>query len=84
MRREDFAWFGLAGIEIGFHPADPTKNVPGGAPVVYIGVDDLDAALHALVADGCVPWRGLLEIGEGRRICQFRDPFGLIWGLDGP
>jgi hypothetical protein len=31
---------------------------------------------------GCVAHRGPLELPDGRRICQLRDPFGTIWGLE--
>jgi hypothetical protein len=37
----------------------------------------------AAAARSGVPHRGPLGIPGGRRICQLRDPFGTIWGLDG-
>jgi uncharacterized glyoxalase superfamily protein PhnB len=46
-------------------------------------VDDFDAAREALLARGCDAWRGALELEDGRRMCQLRDPFGIVWGLDG-
>lgn len=79
-----FAWIEVAGIELGFHPADPDRNPVSGSPVVYWRVPDLDRARRDLLEAGCQPWRGPLTIGPGRRICQIRDPFGVVLGLDGP
>jgi predicted enzyme related to lactoylglutathione lyase len=76
--------------EFYFHPTDDEKtpwgeekNPRGSSTVVYLAVDDFDAAREALITTGCLPWRGPLEIENGRRICQLRDPFGTVWGLDG-
>jgi uncharacterized glyoxalase superfamily protein PhnB len=77
--------------EFYFHPIDQAKtpggedkNPRGSSTVVYLAVDDFDAARDALITAGCLPWRGPLEIENGRRICQLCDPFGTVWGLDGP
>jgi uncharacterized glyoxalase superfamily protein PhnB len=77
--------------ELFFHPADreqapsgELKNPPGASTVVYLAVDDFDAARERLLAAGCEAWRGPIAIEDGRRICQLRDPFGTVWGLDGP
>jgi predicted enzyme related to lactoylglutathione lyase len=69
-------------LELFFHLAD--ERNPQGGTVVYFDVDDFDTAREELVAAGCAPHRGPLSIPGGRRICQLRDPFGTIWGLDGP
>jgi predicted enzyme related to lactoylglutathione lyase len=73
----------LGDLELFFHLADDERN-PQGGTVVYFAVDDFDAAREELLAAGCTPHRGPLAIDAGRRICQLRDPFGTIWGLDGP
>jgi predicted enzyme related to lactoylglutathione lyase len=77
--------------EIYFHPIDDEhapsgelKNPWGSSTVVYLAVEDFDAARKRFTDAGCVPWRGPLEIEGGRRICQLRDPFRTVWGLDGP
>lgn len=81
----EFAWIELpGGTELGFHPADDEFNPLNGNPVVYWAVSDLDAARAALLTAGAVHHRGPLQIAHGRRICQLKDPFGLIVGLDGP
>ncbi|MEU0937108.1 MULTISPECIES: VOC family protein [unclassified Embleya] len=79
-----YAWVDIAGVELGFHPADPARNPPGGSTVPYWGVADLDAIRDRLLAAGCVHHRGPLVIEPGRRICQLVDPFGFVFGLEGP
>jgi uncharacterized glyoxalase superfamily protein PhnB len=76
--------------ELFFHPTDQEKtpsgeekNPWGSSTVVYLAVDDFNAARERLITAGCVPWRGPIEIEDGRRICQVRDPFATVWGLDG-
>jgi uncharacterized glyoxalase superfamily protein PhnB len=73
----------LGELELFFHLADDERN-PQGGTVVYFDVEDFDAAREELLAAGCTPHRGPLTIERGRRICQLRDPFRTIWGLDGP
>ncbi len=77
--------------ELFFHPVDrektasgEEKNPRGASTVVYLAVEELEAARERLLAAGCEAWRGPIEIEDGRRICQVRDPFGTVWGLDGP
>ena len=81
----EFAWLDLpGGTELGFHPADGERNPLNGNPVVYWAVPDLDATRRALLTAGAVHHRGPFQIAQGRRICQLKDPFGVIVGLDGP
>jgi predicted enzyme related to lactoylglutathione lyase len=80
----DFVFFDAAGFEFGVHAADPVKNPLGGSPVVYFSVPSVDAAREQLVADGAELHRGPLAVSAGRSICQLRDPFGNVFGLDGP
>jgi predicted enzyme related to lactoylglutathione lyase len=68
-------------VQLFFHAADPQRNPPGGT-VAYFAVADFDAARAELLQAGCVPHRGPLSLDDGRRICQLRDPFGTIWGLE--
>jgi predicted enzyme related to lactoylglutathione lyase len=79
-----YAWIEVAGVELGFHPADDDRNPRGGSPVVYWQVDDVDQVRERLLAAGCAHHRGPLVIEPGRRIAQVRDPFGTVFGLDGP
>ncbi|GAA1927733.1 VOC family protein [Streptantibioticus ferralitis] len=79
-----YAWLDVSGIELGFHPADETRNPRGGSPVVYWAVDHVDAVRTRLLDAGCTHHRGPIEAEPGRKICQLTDPFGTIFGIDGP
>jgi predicted enzyme related to lactoylglutathione lyase len=70
-------------LELFFHLADDERN-PQGGTVVYLDVDDFEGARDELLSAGCEAHRGPLTLPGGRRICQLRDPFGTVWGLDGP
>jgi hypothetical protein len=68
-------------IKLFFHPADDKLNAPGGT-VAYFAADDFDRSRAQLLAAGCSPHRGPVAVPDGRRICQLRDPFDTIWGLE--
>lgn len=82
--QDGYVWVEIGGVELGFHPADDERNPRGGSTVVYWRVTDLTAARERMLAAGCRPHRGPLRIAADRRICQLTDPFGLVFGLDGP
>ena len=70
-------------VQFAFHPADP-KTPPGvGGTVPYCGADSFDAVTKTFVDGGAAVYRGPLEIEDGRRICQIKDPFGNVFGLVG-
>jgi hypothetical protein len=71
-------------VEFAFHPADHDLNPPGGSTVVYWAADHVLACRESLVASGARHHRGPLKIADNRYICQLVDPFGSIFGLDGP
>jgi predicted enzyme related to lactoylglutathione lyase len=80
----DFVFFDAGGLELSVHPADPDKNPLGGTPVVYFSVASLATAREQLIEHGATPHRGPLVVDAGRSICQLRDPFRNVFGLDGP
>lgn len=79
-----FCWFDLDGVEVAFHHADPDRNPRGGSPVVYWTATDVLAQREEFLDAGCTQHRGPLDVAPGRRICQLVDPFGNVFGLDGP
>ena len=81
---DGFAWFDVGDTEFGFHPADARKNPLGGSPVVYLRVEDLAAAVARAESKSARLHRGPLSIGASRSIAQLVDPFGNVFGLDGP
>jgi predicted enzyme related to lactoylglutathione lyase len=80
----DFVFFDAFGVEFGVHASDPKKNPLGGSFVVYLSVPSIDRAREELIELGATPHRGPLAVDAGRSICQLRDPFGNVFGLDGP
>lgn len=71
-------------VQLGFHPADGKTPQGLGGTVPYCGgVDSLDTVAKKLVEGGAAVCRGPLEIEDGRRICQIKDPFGNVFGLIG-
>lgn len=81
---DGFAWFDVGDIEFGFHPADASMNPVGGSPVVYLRVEDYAAAVARAESKGARLHRGPLAICASRTIAQLFDPFGNVFGLDGP
>jgi predicted enzyme related to lactoylglutathione lyase len=81
---DDFVWFDIDDIEFGFHPSDAEKNSVGGSPVVYLRVDDHAAAIARAESKGARVHRGPLALNAARSIAQLIDPFGNVFGLDGP
>lgn len=79
-----YAWIDLDGLEFGFHQASPRNNPHGRSTVPYWAVDDLDTERTKLLDAGCTHLRGPLDVEADRRICQLVDPFGTVFGLDGP
>ncbi len=78
-------WFvEVDGVEIGFHPADDERNPFGASVVAYFATGNLSTHREELLAAGARHHRGPLVIDGGRSICQLVDPFGGIFGLDGP
>lgn len=79
--------FGL--IEIGdnqlcFHREDLKSPVSTGGCVGYWRVNDLRETANLFVKHGGVIYRGPIEIPENNEgICQIKDPFGNVIGLQG-
>ena len=71
----------LPDVTLFFHASDAERN-PQGGTVPYFEVSRLDEVRDALLLAGCIAHRGPITLAEGRRICQLRDPFGTIWGLE--
>lgn len=81
---DGFVGFDVGDTEFGFHPADATKNPVGGSSVVYLRVEAHAAAIARAESKGALLHRGPLAISASRSIAQLIDPFGNVFGLDGP
>ena len=80
----DFAWFEADGLELAFHPADSVLNPLGRSVVAYWPVASVNQVRAALLVRGATHHRGPLVLDATRSICQLVDPFGNVFGLDGP
>lgn len=70
-------------VETFFHPAD-AKMSPGSAgQVAYWRVNDFAKALDKANQHGATLYRGPLVIEDNRAICQMRDPFNNLFGMQG-
>lgn len=80
---DDFEYLQLGGVQIEIVPAD-TKVASGSAgSVVYWQVPDFDVALEHMLSIGATLYRGPIQIEDGQRMCQVRDPWGNCIGLRG-
>jgi predicted enzyme related to lactoylglutathione lyase len=81
---ENFGLFRIGIFELCFHKADKKSPVSTGGCVGYWQVDYLNEAIHLFVVHGGMIYRGPIEIpGEHEGICQIKDPFGNVIGLQG-
>ena len=79
--------FGLIRIgdqELCFHQADSKSPASSGGCVGYWNVENLLAAANKFIEHGGIVYRGPIEIPESDEgICQIKDPFGNVIGLQG-
>jgi catechol 2,3-dioxygenase-like lactoylglutathione lyase family enzyme len=79
----DFVRFEVHGFNLCLHRADEKSPLSTGGEVAYWEVDDFDAAVQHFLAHGGALHRGpICAIGD-LWICQIRDPFGNVIGLEG-
>jgi catechol 2,3-dioxygenase-like lactoylglutathione lyase family enzyme len=72
-----YVGFEVAGYELGLHPdADPADG-----PVTYWGVEDLEAAVDAVLAAGGAPHTPPQDVGGGIRTAVTRTATGAPLGL---
>lgn len=78
---DDYGHLEMDGVVLEIVNADEkVASGPAGA-VVYWAVEDLAAEVEWLESLGAVLYRGPLDIDDGERICQVRDPWGNCIGL---
>jgi mannose-6-phosphate isomerase-like protein (cupin superfamily)/predicted enzyme related to lactoylglutathione lyase len=80
----DFEYLAIGSVMLELVPADAKVASGAAGSVVYWHVADFDKALEHFERLGAVLYRGPMEIENGRRICQVRDPWGNCIGLRGP
>ena len=77
----DFIGFHLAGIDLCFHRFDEKAIMQSGSQIAYWQVEDLSETVKEFVAGGASVYRRSIEIPEGGRVAQIKDPFGNIIGV---
>ena len=73
----------IGGVEITFHEADDKSGSGTDGQVAYFRVDDFKAARTRIEEAGATLYRGPLLRPDGRRMAQFRDPFGNVLAVFG-
>ena len=82
---DNFGMLEVNGYEMCFHPSDQKSPASTGGSVGYWYVDSLMKAVNHFVESGGVIYRGPIEIPHSNEgICQIKDPFGNVMGLQGP
>jgi predicted enzyme related to lactoylglutathione lyase len=83
---DDPQWFFLpvGAVEIWFHRADSKVAAGTAGQVAYWEVADFDHMLGKATGLGAILYRGPLDRGDGKFMCQVQDPFGNLIGLVGP
>jgi predicted enzyme related to lactoylglutathione lyase len=80
----EYSFVEVGELEVGFHPNDDGRNPPGSSTVAYFHADDFEQSRTRFLQLGCTMHRGPLDVSATRRIAQLTDPFGNVFGLDGP
>ena len=81
---ENFALLRIGDNELCFHQADSKSPLSTGGSVSYWRVDDLKIAIEHFKSHGGIVYRGPIEIPENNDgICQIKDPFGNVFGMQG-
>ena len=75
-----YVGFAIGGYELGLQPDVPSAGLTENV-VAYWDVDDADAAVAHLLAQGAAPHRSVQDVGEGIRVASVRDPFGNVIGV---
>src|SRR5436190_1889577 len=79
----DFVSFRVGPQTLDLCRPDAKNPLGPGGPVVYWAVADLNAAMERARGLGATLYRGPLDMPEnGTRICQMRDPFGGVFGME--
>ena len=80
----DFWYLDVGGFVVEFLKAD-AKSQPGvNGQVCYWAVESFDAFVGRATSLGAVIYRGPIDIEEGRKMAQLKDPFGNVLGVRGP
>jgi predicted enzyme related to lactoylglutathione lyase len=74
-----YVGFRIGHQEVGLDPHGHSKGMTG--PMVYMQVDDIDAAIKQLLDAGAELQQGITDVGGGARIASIKDADGNLIGL---
>jgi len=80
----NFEYLSIGRLNLELVRADEKVASGAAGSVVYWRVANFDKALKHMQEIGAVLYRGPMEIEDGQRMCQVRDPWGNCIGLRGP
>ena len=73
-----YVGFAVGGFELGLVP-DGTPGTSGAT--AFWGVDDIAAEVARIVGLGAAVHAPVLDVGEGIKVAELKDPFGNVLGL---
>jgi predicted enzyme related to lactoylglutathione lyase len=77
-----YVGFSIGGFELGLIP---DGNSAAGGSMVYWGVDDIEAEVARITAQGATIHGAIQDVGENIRTVELADPFGnLLCLIDNP
>lgn len=79
----EFEYLDVDGVMLELVPADEKVGFGASGSVVYWKVPDFDQAHAHFQSVGATLYRGPVDIEDGKRICQIKDPWGNCIGLRG-
>jgi len=79
MHQPYYAAFTIGGQDVGLDPNGHARGLTG--PTAYWLVDDIEASVAALVAQGATVQHPISEVGGGRRVVLLQDADGNPIGL---
>lgn len=80
----DFDYLAVGDVHLEIVPADDKVAAGAAGSVVYWRVAQFEDALAHMQSIGATLYRGPMDIEQGQRMCQLRDPWGNCIGLRGP
>ena len=78
----EFKSFRIGNSFLNLHIADEKSPLSTGGQVTYWSTSDFDVVIAKAENLGATIWRGPLEFEPGKCICQIKDPFGNVFGLE--
>lgn len=79
----DFSYLQIGDVDLEIVPADEKVSSGAAGSIVYWHTENFDESLAHLIAIGGTLYRGPLDIQDGMRMCQVKDPWGNCIGLRG-